>query len=205
MTKSSHAIRSSFAVNRKLQVALAIALLLAAVGLLISLNRPAATVEYLVASRDLPSGAALSTGSFVAVPLSLGASGANYLRELPANGTLAAPLRAGDLLEQSNVGLVPSRFSIVLSPSQPVAAGIRVGSRVDVWFVAKSTSLEASAAPVKVAAALEVRSIKAIDQGLSSGLTSGLSKIEVAAQEIELPGLILASSSSGFISVISAN
>ena len=204
MSKSSHAIRGTFAVNRKLQLALAVALILAAVGLVITMSRPAATVEYLVATRDLPSGSALSPAAFVSVPMSLGTSGKNYLRELPPSATLSGPLRAGDLLEQSAIGASTSRFSIVLSPSQPVAAGIRVGSRVDVWYVAKSAGLDAAAAPVRVATGLEVRSIASLEQGLSAG-ANGLSKLEVAAQESELPGLILASSSSGFISVIGAN
>lgn len=205
MSKSSHAVRGVFATNRKLHIALGVALILAAVGVVISLNRPATTVEYLVATRDLPSGVALQASAFAAVPLVLGASGKNYLSELPPSATLATPLRAGDLLEQTAIGTAESRFSIVLSPSQPVAAGIRVGSKVDVWFVAKANSLDVTAAPVKVAADLEVRSIKSIDQGLSGGLNAGLSKLEVAAHETDLPALILASSSSGFISVISAN
>lgn len=200
MSKNSHALRGNFAANRKLQLALGIALLLAAIGVVISLNRPATTVEYLVATRDLPSGAELRSASFKEVPLALGGLGANYLTELPS-GRLSAPIRAGELLERSAVGEVEHRYSIVLSPSQPVAAGIRVGSKVDVWFVAKPISMDVAAQPVQVAAGLEVRSIQAIDQGLSEGL----SKIELAAQATDLPGLLLASSNSGFISVIGAN
>ena len=69
MSKSSHALRGAFSANRRLQLALAIALLLAAIGVVISLNRPATTVEYLVATRDLPSGTELQAAAFKAVPL----------------------------------------------------------------------------------------------------------------------------------------
>ncbi|MEN9749913.1 MAG: hypothetical protein RL149_991 [Actinomycetota bacterium] len=200
MSKSSHALRGAFSANRRLQLALAIALLLAAIGVVFSLNRPATTVEYLVATRDLPSGTELQAAAFKAVPLALGGLGANYLTQLPS-GRLSTPVRAGELLERSAVGLTGPRYSIVLSPSQPVATGIRVGSKVDVWFVAKSNSIDVAVQPVQVAAGLEVRSIQAIDQGLSEGL----SKVELAAQATDLPGLLLASSNSGFISVIGAN
>lgn len=199
MSKSSHALKGAFSANRKLQLALAIALLLAAVGVVISLNRPATTVEYLVATRDLPTGTELQAATFKTVPLALGVLGANYFTELPS-GRLSAPIRAGELLERSAVGEAEHRYSIILSPSQPVAAGIRVGSKVDVWFVAKSNSLDVLQ-PVQVAAGLEVRSIQPIDQGLSEGL----SKVELAAQATDLPGLLLASSNSGFISVIGAS
>ena len=78
-----------------------------------------------------------------------------------------------------------------------------MGSLVDVWFVAKSVTVAAASAPVRVAAGLEVRSISLIDNGMSGN--SGLSKVELAVAEPDLPALMLASADGGFISVIGSD
>ena len=205
MKKRSRANRPALAINRKWMFALAIALLAAALALLVSTNRPQPTIEYLVASRDLPTGVALDRSSFTAMPLALGAAGKNYLATLPAGATLRTALRAGDILAIDNLGEATKRYSVVLSPSQPLSSRVRVGSRIDVWFAAKAGQLATLAAPIKVAADLEVRSIAKLDAGLSSGLSAGLSKLEVAVGEAELPALMSASADAGFISVVSSD
>ena len=205
MNRRSRANRPALAINRKWMLALAIALLAAALALLVSTNRPQPTVEYLVAKRDLPTGVTLDASAFTAVPLALGAAGKNYLATLPAGATLRTALRAGDILAVDNLGQSNQRFSVVLSPSQPLSSRVRVGSRIDVWFVAKAGQLAAVAAPIRVATDLEVRSIVKLDAGLSSALTAGLSKLEVAANEADLPALMSASADAGFISVVSSD
>ena len=205
MKKRSRANRPALAIKRKWMFALAIALLAAALALLVSTNRPQPTIEYLVASRDLPTGVALDRFSFTAMPLALGAAGKNYLATLPAGATLRTALRAGDILAIDNLGEATRRYSVVLSPSQPLSSRVRVGSRIDVWFVARAGQLAALAAPIRVAADLEVRSIVKLEAGLSSGLSAGLSKLEVAAGEADLPALMSASADAGFISVVSSD
>lgn len=204
MTRRTKPPRFAMAVNRKWLLAMAFALLAAALVLLVQLNRPTETVEYLVANRDQPSGTQLDASAFTPVALALGSSGGRYLSSLP-NGKLARPLRAGELLTADDIGLANARFSVVLSPSQPVSARIHVGSLVDVWFVAKSGAIDAASAPVRVAAGLEVRALSAIESGLSGGLSSGLSKVELAVAEVDLPALMLASADGGFISVIGSD
>jgi len=205
MNRRSRANRPALAINRKWLLALAIALLAAALALLVSTNRPQPTVEYLVAKRDLPTGITLDGSAFTAMPLALGAVGKNYLAQLPTGATLRTALRAGDILAVDNLGQSNQRFSVVLSPSQPLSSRVRVGSRIDVWFVAKAGQLTAVAAPVRVATGLEVRSIVKLDAGLSSALNAGLSKLEVAANEADLPALMSASADAGFISVVSSD
>ena len=204
MSRRTKPPRFALAVNRKWLLAMAFALLAAALVLLVQLNRPSATVEYLVANRDQPAGTQLEASAFTPVALALGASGGRYVSSLPS-GQLTRPLRAGELLAADDVGLANARFSVVLSPCQPVSARIHVGSLVDVWFVAKSVAVDAASAPVRVAADLEVRALSAIDTGLSGGLNSGLSKVELAVSEADLPALMLASADGGFISVVGSD
>jgi uncharacterized integral membrane protein len=205
MNRRSRANRPAMAINRKWMLALAIALLAAALALLVSTNRPQPTIEYLVAKRDLPTGITLDGSAFTTMPLALGAAGKNYLAQLPTGATLRTALRAGDILAVDSLGQSNQRFSVVLSPSQPLSSRVRVGSRIDVWFVAKAGQLTAVAAPIRVATDLEVRSIVKFDAGLSSALNAGLSKLEVAANEADLPALMSASADAGFISVVSSD
>ena len=190
-------------VNRRWLVALAFALLAMAAALIISMNRPSETVEYLVARQDLPGGSALTAAQFKSMPVSLGASAGLYLEELPAGARLKRPLRAGELLSVSVLGHADSRFSVVLSPSEPLSAAIRTGTRIDVWFVPKAATLAVASQPVRVASNLEVRARTDLDSAFSGG-GAALSTLEVAAAETDLPALMLASADGGFISVISS-
>ena len=202
MSRRNKSARMAPTVDRKWLLAMAAALLVAAIALLVSMNRPQATVEYLVANRDLASGSVLQPGLVSKTQLALGRSANRYLRELPATGQLNRPVRAGELIAIDAISTALKRYSVVLSPSQALSGRVHVGSLVDVWFVAKQSVATSAAVPVRVATSLEVRSIATIDSGLSAGLNAGLSKVELAVAETDLPALMLASADGGFISVV---
>lgn len=196
--------RAATSVNRKWLVALAFALLATAAALIISMNRPSQTSEFLVAKQDLASGSVLSAAQFSTLPVALGASAERYLEKLPAGVRLKVPLRAGELLSVSALGRADERFSVVLSPSEPLSAAIRPGTRIDVWFVPKAATLAVPSQPVRVATDLEVRARAELESAFSGG-GAALSTLEVAAFEADLPALMLASADGGFISVISSD
>lgn len=188
--------------NRKWLIALAFALMATAVALIVSMNRPSQTVEFLVAKQDMPSGSVLTENQFTKIAIALGPSAELYLERLPADVRLKVPLRAGELLSISALGWADERFSVVLSPSEPLSAGIRAGTLIDVWFVPKAASVAVPSQPVRVASKLEVRARTDLESAFSGG-GAALSTLEVAAFETDLPALMLASADGGFISVIS--
>lgn len=196
-------VRVAQQTNRKWLIALAFALLATAAALIISMNRPSQTVEFLVAKQDIASGSVLTAAQFTSVPVALGESAGLYVEELPAGVRLKTPLRAGELLSASVLGHADSRFSVVLSPSEPLSATIRTGTRIDVWFVPKAAPLAVASQPVRVASNLEVRARTDLDSAFSGG-GAALSTLEVAAAETDLPALMFASADGGFISVISS-
>jgi hypothetical protein len=181
-------------------VLLALALLTASIAILLgSFGRPPLQ-ELLVAKQDLASGVLLESSQFARIKTDLGSSASRYVSNLPIGQALITPLRAGELLAQSAIGSIEPLHSVVLTPSQPISAGVTVGSRVDVWFVAKAQSGFEPLASTLVATGLEVRAVNHEEQGGSYLLTG--TTVEVAASEADLPALVLASADGGFISVI---
>lgn len=195
--------RVASSANRKWLIALAFALMATALALIVSLNRPSQTVEFLVAKQDLPSGSLLSAAQFKPTSVALGTATGLYLQRLPNNVRLRLPIRAGELLSASALGRADERFSVVLSPSEPLSAAIGVGSTIDVWFVPKTSTAALPSQPVRVASGLEVRARNNLDSAFGGGGAT-LSTLEVAAFETDLPALMLASADGGFISVISS-
>lgn len=183
--------------SRRTLVVLALALLAATLAMLFSMYRTEPLKEFLVAKRDLPSGAQLSASDFEMVPVDLDER--VYLRELLPDTSIAQALRRGELLPFSALGSLDSRQALVLLPTQPIAEAIRVGSRVDVWFVAKSAGQGASVSQ-RVGTALEVLSISR-PNGDSTFAVDSL-RLEVAVSAADLPALMLASADGGFIGVV---
>ena len=181
-------------------VLLALALLTASIAILLgSFGRPPLQ-ELLIAKQDLASGVLLEPSQFARIKTDLGSSASRYVSNLPIGNALITPLRAGELLAQSAIGNKDPLHSVVLTPSQPISAAVTVGSRVDVWFVAKAQSGFEPVSSMLVAAGLEVRAVNRDDQGGSYSLTG--TTVEVAASDADLPALVLASADGGFISVI---
>jgi Flp pilus assembly protein CpaB len=179
--------------SRRTLVVLALSLLAATLAMLLSMYRTEPLKEFLVAKRDLPSGAQLSATDFELMPVDLDER--VYLRDT----SIAQALRRGELLPFSALGSLDSRQALVLLPTQPMAEAIRVGSRVDVWFVAKSAGQGASV-PQRVGTALEVLSISRPTS--DSTFAADSLRLEVAVSPTDLPALMLASADGGFIGVV---
>ena len=187
-------------VNRKALVLLALTLLAATVAMLFSMYRAEPLQELLVARRDLSSGAAITAANFGRVVTNLDAKGL-YLSSFQPDARLTSPLLEGQLLPTSALGALEARYSMVLTPSQPLSSSIRVGSRVDVWFVAKSTSIDRVSVPQRIGVALEVLAITNTDA--SDAFAGSERRLEVATSAEELAPLMLASAEGGFIGVVS--
>jgi len=189
--------KNSMLASRRTLVVLALALLAATLAMLLSMYRTEPLKEFLVAKRDLPSGAQLTATDFELMPVDLDER--VYLRELLPDTSIAQALRRGELLPFSALGSLDSRQALVLLPTQPIAEVIRVGSRVDVWFVAKSATQGASV-PQRVGTALEVLSISRPTS--DSTFAADSLRLEVAVSPPDLPALMLASADGGFIGVV---
>jgi hypothetical protein len=103
-------------------------------------------------------------------------------------------------LPVSSLGSPESRYSVVLTPSQPLSTSIRVGSLVDVWFVAKAGVGVSEGVPQRIAISLEVLSIAKPEQG--AAFVSEETRLEVATSAEGLAPLMLASAEGGFIGVV---
>jgi Flp pilus assembly protein CpaB len=189
--------KTSALASRKTLVVLALALLAATLAMLFSMYRTEPLKEFLVAKRDLPSGAQLIATDFELVPVDLDER--VYLRELLPDASIAQALRRGELVPFSALGALDSRQALVLLPTQPIADAIRVGSRVDVWFVAKSAGQGVSV-PQRVGTELEVLSISRPTS--DSTFAADSLRLEVAVSPQDLPALMLASADGGFIGVV---
>lgn len=191
--------RQARVINRKLLVFLAIALLAATAAMLLSTYRTEPLKEFLVARRDLPSGVAISSANFSRLATDLDGNGL-YASLFEPDALLADPLRKGQLLPVSALGRPDSRYSIVLTPSQPLSTSIRVGSLVDVWFVAKTGAGDSEGVPQRIGISLEVLSIARPEQG--TAFVSDETRLEVATTAEGLAPLMLASAEGGFIGVV---
>ena len=191
--------RQARVINRKLLVLLALALLAATAAMLFSIYRAEPLREFLVARRDLPSGVAITSANFSTVATDLDGEGL-YLSSFAPDALLAGPLRKGQLLPVSSLGSPVSRYSVVLTPSQPLSTSIRVGSLVDVWFVAKAGAGVSEGVPQRIAIELEVLSIAKPEQG--AAFVSEETRLEVATSAEGLAPLMLASAEGGFIGVV---
>ena len=185
--------------NRRMLVILAAALLAASVALLLSTYRSEPLKEFLVAKRDLPSGVLLTEADFERVEIGLDAD-AVYLSRLAPEATLASAVRKGELLPFSAMGSAETRHALVLTPSQPLSASIRVGSLVDVWFVARTPVADSASVPQRFATAVEVLAVVKPDANAAFG--SEAVRLEVAVLPSDLAALMLASADGGFIGVV---
>lgn len=185
--------------NRRLLVILAFALLAASVALLLSTYRSEPLKEFLVAKRDLPSGVQLTEDDVEQVAIDLDGD-LIYLSRLAPEATLASAVRKGELLPFSAMGSAAVRHALVLTPSQPLSASIRVGSLVDVWFVARNSAADVASVPQRVATAVEVLAVVKPDVNAAFG--SDAVRLEVAVLPSDLAALMLASADGGFIGVV---
>ena len=188
--------RSTAVVLTGILVALALAL-----GYLLLRSQQTTTV--LVASRDLAAGQTLTASDFVAAQVRLALPAAGYLSEVPDQAQLGHPLRAGELLNKGDLGSnldVQTRV-LALTPNQPLAANVHVGSFVSIWFIPKQPSTLDSKQTVvagQIASGLQVLAIDTSNNSL------GETKVwlEVAVEQSALPNILAAVSLDGNLSVI---
>lgn len=186
--------------TRNRSLFLAIALVLAAVLLALALIRQSSSTEtYLVASRDLGTGTAVQATDFRQTQAALGAQSGLYLSKPPVGAILASPVLANQLVPKAAIANLtqPNFKPLLITPSQSLSKNIRVGSRVQVWFVPKQTSQTGLA--VQLLKQSEVLAIHKPEDSLGKSI----SDIEVAVPQESLAAVITAIASAGFISVIS--
>jgi hypothetical protein len=105
------------------------------VAYLIELNNH--TEKFLVASRDLPAGSAITDSDAQVAEVNLGTSAKQYLAvgELPNGGYLLGPVRSGQLIPRSMLAnaVIDERVPVVVKSAMGLPVGLVSGASVDVW------------------------------------------------------------------------
>lgn len=188
--------------SRRRTLFLALSLLLAAVVVAaLMLQKGSTTKVYLVANRDLGAGTVITQGDVRKTELSLGSQAAQYLSAVPPGAVLSSPVLVGELIpRRAAVSTLPGAAKpLRITPSSPLSERIRVGSRVQLWFTAKTIGADTVTSAVQLLAAAEVL---AIHPGESS-MGRKIDDVELAVPTENLPAVITAIASSGFLSVVS--
>ncbi len=188
--------------SKRRTLILAIGLLLAAIlvaGAL--LQQSANTKVYLVANRDLAAGTLLSAQDVRMAELNLGAEDKTYLASFKSGTVLANSVPAGELIPRraTAVALSPETKPVRVTPSQPLSSRIRVGSRIQLWFVPKPLAADTVANAIQLLGNTEVLAIHKGEQ--SMGRT--IDDIELAVPINNLSAVITAIASAGFVNVVS--
>lgn len=105
------------------------------VAYVIELNNQ--TDKFLVASRDLPAGSAITDSDAQVAEVNLGTSSKQYLAvgELPNGGYLLGPIRSGQLIPRSMLAnaVIDERVPVVVKSAMGLPVGLVSGASVDVW------------------------------------------------------------------------
>ena len=196
------AIKSFRLDNRRRTLILAIGLLLAAIlvaGALLQQSR--STKMYLVANRDLAAGTQLSAQDVRLAELNLGAEAKVYLTQFRVGTVLASSVISGELIpvRATTTSLAPETKPVRITPTDPVSSRIRVGSRVQLWFVPKPLNSETAANAIQLLSNTEVL---AIHKGEVS-MGRAIDDFELAVPTQNLTAIITAIASAGYVSVVS--
>lgn len=188
--------------SRRRTLILAIGLLLAAILVAGALLQQSQTTKvYLVANRDLPAGAIVTQQDFRTAELSLGAEAKTYLSAIKPGTALAASIPAGELVPARAVfaEIAANTRPVRVTPSEALSSRIRIGSRVQLWFVPKAVGLETVSNAVQLLANTEVL---AIHKGEAS-MGKQIDDLELAVPTESLTAVITAIASAGYVSVVS--
>ncbi len=188
--------------SKRRTLILAIGLLLAAIlvaGAL--LQQSSNTKVYLVANRDLAAGTQLSAQDVRLAELNLGAEEKTYLASFKLGTVLANSVPAGELIPSraTTSALAPETKPVRVTPSQPLSTRIRVGSRIQLWFVPKSISADTAVSAIQLLGNTEVLAIHKGEQSMGKTIDD----IEIAVPIDNLTSVITAIASAGFVSVVS--
>jgi hypothetical protein len=111
--------------------------LFAAAGVAYVIDGNNHTDKFLVASRDLPAGSAISEVDSAVTEVNLGPSAKQYLAEgdIPVGGYLLGPVRAGQLIPRSMLAsaVIDQRVPVVVQSAMGLPVGLVSGASVDVW------------------------------------------------------------------------
>ena len=188
--------------SKRRNLILAIGLLLAAIlvaGAL--LQQSSNTKVYLVANRDLAAGTQLSAEDVRLAELNLGTEDKTYLASFKLGTVLANSVPAGELIPSraTTASLAPETKPVRVTPSQPLSTRIRVGSRIQLWFVPKSISADTVVNAIQLLGNTEVLAIHKGEQSMGKTIDD----IEISVPIANLTAVITAIASAGFVSVIS--
>ncbi|CAB4557946.1 MAG: hypothetical protein F2544_03800 [Actinobacteria bacterium] len=129
------------------------------------------TDKFLVASRDLPAGSAITDSDAQVAELNLGTSANQYLPmgELPKGGYLLGPVRAGQLIPRSMLAnaVIDERVPVVVKSAMGLPMGLVSGASVDVW-VAPLTDDKVLAEPYVLVLGAEVSQLISSDEIFAS-------------------------------------
>lgn len=188
--------------SRRRSLILAIGLLLAAILVAGALMQQGTNTKvYLVANRDLPAGTMLSAQDVRLAELNLGPEGSTYLAGFKAGTVLSSSVSVGELIpaRAAKSALSPATKPVRITPSQPLSSRIRVGSRIQLWFVPKSLSSETQVSAIQLLGDTEVLAIHRGEQSMGKVIDD----IEIGVSTENLNAVITAIASAGFVSVLS--
>ncbi|MDO5634925.1 MAG: flagellar biosynthesis protein FlgA [Micrococcus sp.] len=163
-------------------------------GVIALLQSNSQTQVYWAAREDITPGATLTAEQFVQVEANLAETGDRYLRaEQPApdGSMVVSTVRAGELVPRASLAEVdPQRRQLVgIAVPEPLAQGVNVGDRVDVWVALPQDTGQGFQSPDQLATGIEIAEIS-VDQG---GLTAtNAVRIQLLADPDVLPELLAA-------------
>ncbi len=147
-----------------------------------------------VAARDLPVGATVGAGDLRAVTVRLGEAGAYLAVTSPATGyQVVREVASGELVPRAALadpGAVPVR-RVVISVEAGSAAGLRRGSRVDVYADEPVPAGSAPTAPPRLV--LASVAVDAVDEGSAGfGPSGGRRAVALLVSPEQVPALLAA-------------
>lgn len=200
-------MKATIRLNRRTSLGLTALLVMAALALGFMLFRSSATTRVLIANADLPSGQILNPSDFAFTDVRIGQA-VGYLTELPGGQMLQHPLQRGELLNQNDItnATTSNLVRFALSPTEPLAQDVRVGSLVSIWFMPNTSATSATAttkagsAPLAgmIASGVQVLSISKTTDSFGSSS----SRLEVSVAQELLPALISIRAAGGSTSVV---
>ncbi|MCR8676416.1 flagellar biosynthesis protein FlgA [Micrococcus sp. HG099] len=166
------------------------------------------TSAYWAAAVDLPPGTPLEAGQLRAVEVNLADAEGKYLAaapdSAPSGRMVASTVRAGELLPAAAlVDVDPEgRRPVGVRLREPLAGGVGVGDRVDVWVAMPAEGGRGHADPERLAEALEIAEV-ATEQGAIGG--SGETRVQLLAPEATLPRVVDAQVKDARITLVPAH
>ena len=187
--RRSGRVSARFAVGRNKVLLLMALVLLASAAWLTNNNQQPVTLQFFVASRDLPKATELDASTVSAVDMQLNDANGKYLlanEEAFGKWFLTHPVLAGELIPKSAIASNKEAncTPIILTLGSTLPTAIKVGSSLDIWAAEQSTGI--NSIPHEVALSAELIGIKADSDGLGQSNQS----IEVCVSVAEVRSVV---------------